>query len=254
MMFSHPRNIAAALFIAAMLAYAPAHAGHGTASASLSNIQFELIDLDLTDNITPSITFSTKRASGSVSIQSGSDKAQGSWSGFNSVSRSVPNASINASAAPTSLHAEAHADSVPSTLMATATASQTLYFTLSPSTRLSFSAQADAVMDNQGINQAWSTASLGASIDMLINGVLGNETVNMYLRGTTGEHSRFLHGTVDTGASVGTGTLSASTSARFFHNVGVAAPMSAVPEPETYAMLAAGLLVIGAARRKARQA
>lgn len=253
-MFSHPRTSAAALFAAGMLTFAPAHAGHGTATASLSNIQFELIDLDLTDNITPSITFSRKLASESVILRSGNDSVQGSSSGFNTISRTVPDASVSAGATPTSLKVEAHAGTVTSNLNATASASQTMYFVLSPSTRLSFSAQADAVLENEGIMMAWSSASLGASIDMLINGVFGNETVSMTLRDTKGERSRFLHGSIDTGASVGKGTLSASTSARFINASGMTVPMSPVPEPASYAMLAAGLLVIGATRRKARKA
>ncbi|NHZ62788.1 PEP-CTERM sorting domain-containing protein [Massilia genomosp. 1] len=253
-MFSHPCTIAAALFTAGMLAYAPAHAGQGKATASLSNIQFELIDLDLTDNITPSITFSRKSASESVLIRSGSDNAQGSSSGFKSISRSVPDATVSASATPTSVQVGAQADVVEANLNATATASQTMSFVLSPSTRLSFSAQADTVLDNEGIMLAWSSATLGASMDMLINGVVGNETVSMTLRNTKGERSRFLFGSMDTGASIGRGTLTASTTARFINSLSMAPLASPVPEPASYAMLAAGLLVIGAARRKARQA
>lgn len=53
----HPLKIAAGLFAAGLLACAPAQAASANATASLNNISFQLIDLDLTDNISPSITF-----------------------------------------------------------------------------------------------------------------------------------------------------------------------------------------------------
>ncbi|MFB9244023.1 PEP-CTERM sorting domain-containing protein [Massilia antarctica] len=251
-MLVHPLKIVAGLFAAGMLACAPAHAAHAKATASLNNIQFYLTDLDLTDNISPSITFSAKDAGGSFFFSSGEPSPVDFLQGYGAISRIVPNGGVSVSNTPASMYAEAHAATVPAILGVGSSAYQFSRFILSPSTRLTFSAQADAFIDKDGIEKAVSSAGINGDFSTSINGVAGSEVFSMKLISTQGQHSQLLQGSFDTGAAIGTGRLYASASVALSQYI--VEPPSPVPEPATYAMLAAGLLVIGAARRKARKA
>ncbi|MDQ1832612.1 PEP-CTERM sorting domain-containing protein [Massilia scottii] len=74
----------------------------------------------------------------------------------------------------------------------------------------------------------------------------------MNLTSTQGQHSKLLQGSFDTAVAIGTGRLYAKACVELGQYV--VGPAPPVPEPATYGMLAAGLLVIGAARRKTRTA
>ncbi|HEX8613947.1 MAG TPA: PEP-CTERM sorting domain-containing protein [Telluria sp.] len=252
---AHPLNIVAGLFAAGLLACAPAHAGHVNTSANLSNIQFQLIDLDLTDNITPSITFQNKQSGGQLSYVQGAEGGSNSFSGFDTFSAAYTNGSVSATSTATSLQAQAQARTSPvaqgQELTVSVSARQELSFTLSPSTRLIFSAQGDAFVDQADIDWTSPDASIGAWIETNINGVSVHDESYSSITSSQGKRSRFLQGSVDTGTAIATGMLTASASVNF-HDTGTIGP---VPEPETYGMLMAGLLVLGGvARRKARKA
>ncbi|QPI53013.1 PEP-CTERM sorting domain-containing protein [Massilia antarctica] len=147
------------------------------------------------------------------------------------------------------MHSETHANAVAGQLSSDVSTWQTLRFTLSPSTRLSFSAQADTFVQEEGITQSRALAGIGGSLDTIINGVVGQQEFSTNLRSSDGMRNRFLHGQFETGTAGGTGQLHASTSSSLYHYPSTVP----VPEPETYGMLMAGLLVVGSiARRKAR--
>ncbi|NHZ92035.1 PEP-CTERM sorting domain-containing protein [Massilia sp. CCM 8733] len=146
------------------------------------------------------------------------------------------------------MRADLHASPAPRDLSSTVYARQELNFTLSPSTRLLFTAQADAGVEQQGMLQSYAIATLEGYLSSEINGVYGYEQFMSTLDRRTGSGSEFLRGALDTGTGVGTGTLSASTYTSFTHFT------SAVPEPETYGMLLAGLLVVGGIARRNRRA
>ncbi|MDQ1816529.1 PEP-CTERM sorting domain-containing protein [Massilia sp. CCM 9210] len=171
---------------------------------------------------------------------------------YGTISGAYATGSASATSAPTGMHVEAHVNSLPSSLAAHAHTAQSLYFTLSPSTRLLFSAQADAFLDEDGIDRASSNARMSGQLFSTINGVSGFSEFHTGFDSNEGNGSRLLEGALSSGAAVATGTLYASTMISLAHDG--ATPTSPVPEPATYGMLAAGLLVIGAARRKARKA
>ena len=247
-MLAHPLKIVAGLFAAGLLACAPAQAAYGTAAASLNNIQFQLIDLDLTDNINPSITFSSTNASGYLSFFASGVGGTNYLNGFDTVSQVFTNGSVSATNGATSMHSETHANAVAGQLSSNVSTAQAFYFTLSPSTRLSFSAQADAFVQEEGISQAMAFASIGGSFETAVNGVSGKEEFSRSLSSSDGMRNRYLQGWFDAGTAGGTGKLYANTSSSFSHYPN----MAPVPEPETYGMLMAGLLVVGSiARRKA---
>lgn len=249
---AHPLNIVAGLFAAGLFACTPAHAAAGQASASLSNIQFRLVDLDLTDNITPSITFQDKQSSGQLNYSHGNEGGQNTFSGFDTFSAAYTNGSVSATTTANSVKAQAHISSlVPGKQLSVwVNARQDLAFTLSPSTRLIFSAQGDVFVDQDGIDTSSPYALLNAWINTSINGVPGREDAGANLWSTQGMRSRLLQGSLDSGTASATGMLTATTWANFYH----AGTIPPVPEPETYGMLMAGLLVLGGvARRKARK-
>ncbi|MDQ1924164.1 PEP-CTERM sorting domain-containing protein [Massilia pseudoviolaceinigra] len=252
-MLAHPLKIVAGLFAAGMLACAPAHAGYAKATASLNNIEFHLTDLDLTDNISPSIAFTSTDGGGSYFFSAAGEPSPVDFvQGYGAISRIVPNGGVSLSNAATSMYAEAHADTVPNPLGASSSTYQLLRFTLSPSTRLTFSAQADTFMEQVGLTKAVSIAGISGDLTTYINGVSGREVFSMNLTNTQGQRSQLLQGAFETGKAVGIGRLNAKASVELSYFSGT--PTSPVPEPATYGMLAAGLLVIGAARRKARKA
>lgn len=252
---AHPLKIVAGLFAAGLLACAPAHAAYGNVSASLDNIKFELIDLDLTDNISPSLTFTSTYAGGtldSYSYAGGADEKAYSY-GFESVNRKFTFGSGSLQNSATSMHADLHASPLPGDVSATVNARQYLNFTLSPSTRLLVTSQANVSIEQQGIGQQGTSQSnaiaiLEGSVTSRINGVWGSESFFSQLERRTGSGSEFLRGSLDTGTGVGTGTLSLNIGTAFNYNA------SPVPEPETYGMLLAGLMVVGSVARRKRRA
>ncbi|MCE3607949.1 PEP-CTERM sorting domain-containing protein [Massilia sp. P8910] len=250
-MFVPSFNIVAGLLAAGLLACVPAQAASGNTSASLNNLQFQLIDLDLTDNITPSITFSNKGSYSTYSVYSGNTIVdEDTFSGYKTRSRSFPNGGISIASTPTSLTAQTHGNSGTSDLYVWSKTEQNLSFTLSPSTRLLFSVQAETLVDSDGLEQGSAYTYIGGTLSTFINGVSGDDEFSSALGITQGKRSRLLQGSLDTGVAYGTGMLTATTAA----SLKISGQTSPVPEPATYAMLAAGLLVIGAARRKARKA
>ncbi len=250
-MLAHPRKIVAGLIAAGLLACAPAQAAYGNATASLNNIQFQLIDLDLTDNISPSITFTGTSASGSLTSYPypiGKYEFVNS-SGFESVDKVFTYGSGSLSNGPTSMRAEVHLSPAPGAVSLSMSGStrQELNFILSPSTRLLFTAEANANVQQEGMTRPYTSATLEGYMSSTINGVDGYEHFTSALERSGGAGNEFLRGMFDTGAGVGTGRLSASTYTYFNYYP------SAVPEPETYGMLLAGLLVVGGVARRNRR-
>ncbi|WP_229422151.1 PEP-CTERM sorting domain-containing protein [Massilia aquatica] len=250
-MLAHPLKIVASLVAAGLLACAPAQAAYGNATASLNNIRFELIDLDLTDNISPSITFTSTSASGRLtSYPYPSDKYDFvTSSGFESVDKVFTYGGGSLNNGPASMRAEVHLGPAPraGSLNMSGSTTQNLNFILSPSTRLLFTAEANVNVQQEGITRPYTSATLNGYMSSTINGVAGYEHFTSALEGSAGAGSEFLRGMLDSGTGVGTGQLSASTYTDFSYYP------SAVPEPETYGMLLAGLLVVGGVARRNRR-
>ncbi|RSZ57763.1 PEP-CTERM sorting domain-containing protein [Massilia atriviolacea] len=155
-----------------------------------------------------------------------------------------------------SMHADLHIDAAPGAWGSAASASQLLTFTLSPSTRLLFTAEAEVLMQKDGIDFGVASALLSGSVGSSIDGVWGTESFNSKLSSTEGLRNQVLQGVLNTGAQIGRGSLSASLTTIFQKHSDVTPipqDISAVPEPETYGMLLAGLLVVGSVARGKRR-
>lgn len=132
-MMKHPLAVFAAAAIA-LLSNAPAHAGTGSATATLSSLTFTLIDLDLTDGVTPSLSFLAAEYTSSRSA-------------YGTVYRIADNASMEGEQRRTFLTQE------PVAMLATgsATASMTGATAASISSETGFSAQSNATTGNTDI-------------------------------------------------------------------------------------------------------
>jgi hypothetical protein len=131
---------------------------------------------------------------------------------------------------------------------------QKSYFTLSPATRLVFSADADVFVDQDDFARRTTFAKISAVMETSNNGVWAKESFSQSLNSRPDTRTQFLSGFIQTGANSGTGVMTAEARSSLYH-YGDAMPPSPVPEPATYGMLAVGLMVLGGAvRRKARSA
>lgn len=247
---AHRLNIVAVLFAAGLLACAPAHAGDSHVSASVNNLQFHLLDLDLTDNITPSITFTSTQSEGSFSFDSGTHGGSDAFTGYGTVGGAYADGSASAASSATGLQAQAHASATRSGLIAKASVSQELHFTLSPSTRLTISAQGDTWLDEESNGRPSAYAHLSGLLDVNAPGSTGRQEFSAHLHTVAdapGPRSGLMEGMFSTGALSGTGILTATANVSYYRDA--ASLASPVPEPATYGMLAAGLLVLGGAAR-----
>lgn len=249
-MLAHPLKIVAGLFAAGLLACAPAHAAANNAAASLNNIKFELIDLDLTDNISPSITFTGTEAYGAIESWLAFPGDITFLSGFGTVNQALPYGNASTQSGLGSLRADLQVNPVRGEWNAMARSTQNIGFTLSPSTRLLITAEAEAMVDESGFNTALANARLFGNFSTVINGVRGSEQFYSSLSSSAGPRSQLLQGVLNTGAGIGVGILSADVYTSFRQTQEI----SPVPEPETYGMLLAGLLVVGGVARRNRRA
>lgn len=248
-------RIVAGLFAAGLLACAPAHAAYGNASVELNNIKFELIDLDLNDSITPSIFFAHQVTYGYLSYHNDGQHSTLDFAKQGVYAKDFINGSYRASNTPGSLLAEAHGTSATGSMDTWLYLYQKSYFTLSPSTRLVFSADAAVSMDHdEPFARRNTLAGISAEVEWSNKDSSGKDRFAQSL--FTGQEARTqsLSGFIETGKHVGTGILAAQTQVQLYYN-GSVIPPSPVPEPATYGMLAMGLMVLGGAvRRKARTA
>lgn len=234
-------SLAVAL-VATLMMYAPAQAAVSQAGAEIQQIKIELIDLDPTDSITPWIDIVEQRPS--VQVWGPSGVPSRALSDFGQVSAFGLGGSVLADVAPTALRAAAQVDStdLPGEFYS-ALAILDSDFVLSPATGLRVSAIGRLFID--GLDQTGESAKVSirtalfnpgapASVDEVIRrsdlDANGFYTLSSYLEsGQVAQEGRLY--------------IQAIADSRF---------PSLVPEPSTYALLLAGLAIVGAtARRKA---
>ncbi len=240
------KTILAWTALAAALA-APLGAGAaGTASASAGNTGFgvELIDLDPLDGVTPSIVFRDTGMDSSVTISAydylhpagDGGRVQGR---FEKLERNWPTGTLFAETGPRVAAAATQATQDDTTFMASAFLNTV--FDLSPHTAAVFSIPYTVVLDLTPGSSGSSSFYVGASMG-------GAFWFSGYdsLSGAPGSNSGIMSGRMETGGTGMSGiiTLSASSYASTPHTV------PGVPEPGSYAMLLAGLGIVGAWRRR----
>jgi len=247
--------IPAALAAAGLLACAGSAHALATATASLSNFQVQVFDLDLLDGITASVTF----ASGAQVYATATDGTSVSNFDFNmagtalSVSALFGNASSSGSTTTGDFFAPGSGPGASASASVFGVGTQAYgygsvlssNFTLSAKTLLIFSASTSGITATRTL--AGETAQGYASVNLNDN----NNSQSSYGQSITsvGDNSNYSNlnpliqaSFVNLTAADVTGYAGASASAYV-----IGAP---IPEPETYALMLAGLLAIGLVARR----
>lgn len=243
-MRSIPATYALGLLTAFTLAGTPAWAA--TTSASITDIRYQLIDLDLTDGVAPTLTIGS--ASSYIAAFYGNDENYDhqSASVFGIVHVGAGLGEGAARTTTTSLQSNASFISPVGIQQAYGFASQRVEFTLSPNTGLVFSALGSLSSDPVTARVEASLYATGV-MRTVTNGVESNQSFENSFSLVDGERDYTLRGYLATASVEERGYL--------YFKTDTFVRAQPVPEPATYGMLLAGALVVGAAaRRKARRA
>lgn len=224
----------------AMAIAAPAFAQTG-ASASAGSLGYELIDLDTSDGITPSLVFQDSwTISTHASIYRGASTdayplalVNAFGPGTSALNEAGAEASAWASWTDVASSAEAHAN------MGTSTALWRRGFLLSPNTEVKFFALGEANADAGDWYANWAIAGLVVKID-------GSQQIEDLIDVRNGEgYTGWMNASV---ASQGTAAMQGWVAiTTFTESYATAAP---VPEPAAPAMLLGGLGLLAAIRRR----
>lgn len=229
---------------AALLAAAPAAAQTTTSFAHLSGLNYDLIDMNLEDGITAAITFAKPSTyfQGYITDSTGTNLAQ--LGEGNILTASTASSAVSASiigdnmvdatfsAGGATNNNEKYASLVRLAVSFTLTANTQVLFFANSSLGSSFDKSTDATATAGtyfDIVQTLPTSSVSSHIiDM--NGTLDKELQAEFINASSASAQRIL------------------VAAAFAQGAGPS--VSPVPEPETYAMLLAGLGLVGAAARR----
>jgi hypothetical protein len=244
--------LSAAALAAASLAVAPAALAQSTASASVGNLSWQLIDLTPGDGIDPTFMFTgpTNNLANSTlysDTQFGNIAATSNASGSDIASVFVNNANGNASAfgSPSGVSSGTAMFSNSGSSIA----QSTMDFVLSANTRLivTVSGFVDAEPDftEGGLGFAFAQALLYGQVSNSSSD--GITTFSSSMNTTFLREERTLSAIVDTQNVEASGFLAMQAIAQ---SVSLAPPLSAVPEPASVAMLLGGLLLLGTTRRR----
>lgn len=252
-MLMKPIRLVAAL-ASLTLATLPAHAASGSASASITNFSYQLIDLDLTDNITPSITWSYYPSWIFVTAEPNYQHRESGELGTLELVNAV--GGVNGTTAQDGVSTRAYFTSTldSSSLYFDGWVSHGKDFTLSPSTGLLISATASLSLAREADNHGHASVWMAGGFDTIgtTQDFDAQAFQQRYITYQSGERDYLLSAYLRTGKEARDGTivLSAESYAQAYPTP-VAMP---VPEPATYGMLLAGALVVGAAARRRRGA
>jgi hypothetical protein len=231
------------------LAFAsPAALADASASASISDIRYQLIDLDPNDGILPEITFAGGSESASISLYAWEGNSNlGGYKTLDSagsidITRSFAN--VAASTAQNALSSAIFLQ-VPGGPASSANASSYAIrnFTLSPNTGLIWSAIGNLAAVAPGVG---ASVRVFGTLSDTEGSQIESRRFSLDYNTWGGGDSVNLSGYLFTDDQALSGNLSVSTSV-----FGVA---NSVPEPSTWGMLFAGLAVVGARRRRRSKA
>jgi hypothetical protein len=232
-----------ALATLAALAAVPARAQDGSAASTITGFKFELIDLDLNDGITPAITFSPTYWARSTYGQPWApiDMATRDSPGTTEVANAAGSASTTQGTEIWSSRATVNSDFAPGARF-DAVMYSILSMTLTPRTEVRFEALAGIEHAAAPRTDYESYAVMtGELTTHLSTGSVSNRFYDSYGR-ETGSGQDLLLGYLRSGNGFAGGHLHLQTGAR--------AILAPVPEPHTYAMLAAGLALLALQARR----
>ncbi|MFP5391477.1 MAG: PEP-CTERM sorting domain-containing protein [Gammaproteobacteria bacterium] len=244
-------KLAAALALTGAALAAPAWAQTTSGTASLSGFTYQLIDLNPTDAIAPTISFSDTEFHSGVSHSSEQAQTNKSLDLPGTLSITTSNAFASASNFTDGLSATATYSVGPGLQTVGAAAWQDLRFTLAPETGVIFSALSNLHGEVDLEWSTWMTSEMRIWVDAADDSGASQSVgdFNRIFNGAnTYQMSAFAHG--GAGGATGLLRLSVGVQTDYFDPTPIPAP---VPEPESVAMLLAGLAVVGAraVRRRA---
>jgi hypothetical protein len=246
------RSIPAIAALAFALLAPGAHAANASASAQISNLTYQLVDLDPNDGILPTITFATSYlGQASTSWYPYASDTSGAL-GSTGVTWSSGSAATSSGATALSAHSSLSSDWYS---RYDADASQYLPFTLSPHTSLLITAAGALDVVPGGATRSSASISFTAQLDFLSpGGVKGGTYYDQSYASQDGARDYSFSAYLASGATAQNGFLQlrAQTSLELDAPTDPANP---VPEPETWGMLLGGLAVVGGlARRRSKSA
>ena len=235
-------------------------------SASISSTSYQLIDLDLTDGISTDINFADNRAFSFANVLTGtfSDGFSSSANRNSTSNRAIGVSVGDASAGAASSYSGGIFGALASSGQANEQGNYNTFqsfntsFTLTPKTLLVFFGRISGRAES-GLSFAQnsnSSAAISFSGNLLPNGSgfqssSINDSANSFIFSNSNQFDKqFSLSFINGNAVELTGNFSATTSISGINNDTFPAP---IPEPETYAMLLAGLSIMGVmARRRTR--
>jgi hypothetical protein len=249
------QRLAAIALAAAALGAAIPSSAQSTASVAVTDLTWQLIDLDPTDGIDPYLTFTgASNTFASASLYSDpnftnlADDSFAFGTVLSTASVSNPSGSADASGSPFAVFANTSLFSNSGSTLAFGT----MDFILSPNTRAIFlvNASVDAEPDftEGGLGFAAANALLYGQVDN--SSSQGTTTFSSSISTTFLGESRPLAAIIDTQGVEATGFLGIQA---FAESASLATPVSSVPEPASLGMLAAGLALLSGAMRRARR-
>lgn len=238
-----------------------------TATIDWGSFNVQIIDLNLLDGITPMFTWTSQSGGANTSTSSyadgGSDTAASTrnannWTKVLSANSSTPNAQASAQRNLTSLSATSTTQSsitddpnVMGSNSASASAVNSGYFSLTGAgialITLNWSAGVNTQNSDWNNNSTANVSISGNYSDGLYTNGSASSGVNLYSwwGGPQSAASTFALAVTNTGVGTTTGNFNANISTSSTSPVTYGVITEAVPEPETYAMLLAGLGLIG---------
>lgn len=238
-----PRPSLLAACCAGLFALPPAMAESASASASITGLSYQLIDLDLNDGIAPAISFVEYLDSTSFVVEgtNGGEQDVIDVYGSTSIVRPWGGAASTSSASGSSAEASL-SDPVPDYHQSGAFINYRMLFTMTPFTRIEFSADATVGALRAGENvDGYGFARMDADLD----DPRGRQTYVEYVSTIEGPRSRSMWGYLESGEYATAGRWNTLTTATTYGQL-------TVPEPSTYAMLLAGVGLVGWRMRRTR--
>lgn len=250
---SHVCSLALAAAAAALCAL-PAHAQSASASAAITSFSYRLVDLDLADGITPSIALTPISGFTRLSHSMYGNSAMNEFQSIGTLGTTASGRAFGSASTTSGVDfMQAMAQfSAPAGAGYQSFGGENEYrfnFTLTPSTGLAFSGDVSlAAHDSGGPVQALAGMRMQGLFPWTPSGLVDYTAFNWTAGVEDGARAERFYGELRTGAIGLQGYFRMTNHATVISNA-----LLPIPEPQTYAMLLAGLALLGVCARRQRR-